>query len=181
MEAKQVERDIRVRMPGSQAQDPGSPGHLLQWAHHGGLCVALGSAADIFLTSCLFSAALRLIAPERNWNQRMTSTSPTQSVSYRPTGCEYATIASSGIDGSAKQYQELQDRRTRHLQFSSATSRPIRNQAIPTTASGKAYIDHGEKPQAIANYQLNPKNHDAFQTLQKLNAPWLRTTYLSNQ
>ena len=40
---------------------------------------------------------------------------------------------------------------------------------------GEAYMDDGNKPQAIANYQkslqLNPKNGGAVQMLQKLNAP----------
>jgi Flp pilus assembly protein TadD len=40
---------------------------------------------------------------------------------------------------------------------------------------GEAYMDDGNKPLAIANYQksleLNPKNHGAVTMLQKLNAP----------
>ena len=40
---------------------------------------------------------------------------------------------------------------------------------------GEAYMDDGNKPQAIANYQkslqLNPKNRNALVMLQKLNAP----------
>ena len=40
---------------------------------------------------------------------------------------------------------------------------------------GEAYMDDGNKPQAIANYQkslqLNPKNGGAVKMLQKLNAP----------
>ena len=40
---------------------------------------------------------------------------------------------------------------------------------------GEAYMDDGDKLQAIANYQkslqLNPKNHNAVRMLQKLNAP----------
>ncbi len=40
---------------------------------------------------------------------------------------------------------------------------------------GEAYLDEGDKPQAIANYQkslqLNPKNRGAARMLQKLNAP----------
>jgi Flp pilus assembly protein TadD len=40
---------------------------------------------------------------------------------------------------------------------------------------GEAYMDDGDKPQAIANYhkslQLNPKNSNAVKMLQKLNAP----------
>jgi predicted Zn-dependent protease len=40
---------------------------------------------------------------------------------------------------------------------------------------GEAYMDDGDKPQAIANYekslQLNPKNGNAVVILQKLNAP----------
>jgi Flp pilus assembly protein TadD len=40
---------------------------------------------------------------------------------------------------------------------------------------GEAYMDDGDKPQAIANYRkslaLNPKNRNAVKMLQKLNAP----------
>ncbi len=40
---------------------------------------------------------------------------------------------------------------------------------------GEAYMDDGDKPLAIANYekslQLNPKNHGAVEMLRKLNAP----------
>ena len=40
---------------------------------------------------------------------------------------------------------------------------------------GEAYLDDGNKAQAIANYQkslqLNPKNRNAILVLQKLNAP----------
>ena len=40
---------------------------------------------------------------------------------------------------------------------------------------GEAYLDDGNKPLAIANYQksleLNPKNRGAVVMLQKLNAP----------
>ena len=53
-------------------------------------------------------------------------------------------------------------------------------EAYPNSANaydslGEAYMDAGEKPLAIANYQkslqLNPKNHGATLMLQKLNAP----------
>jgi cytochrome c-type biogenesis protein CcmH/NrfG len=40
---------------------------------------------------------------------------------------------------------------------------------------GEGYMDDGDKPQAIANYQkslqLNPKNRGAVEMLRKLNAP----------
>jgi cytochrome c-type biogenesis protein CcmH/NrfG len=39
----------------------------------------------------------------------------------------------------------------------------------------EAYMDEGDKAEAIANYekslQLNPKNDNAFKTLQRLKAP----------
>ena len=45
----------------------------------------------------------------------------------------------------------------------------------PYDSLGEAYMDDGDRPQAIANYQkflqLNPKNANGVRMLQKLNAP----------
>ena len=110
-----------------------------------------------------------------------------------------ATIASAGIDAAAKQYHELKstqpttydfDERElntlgydliRKKQFTAAIRVfQLNVEAYPQSSNvydslGEAYMDNGDKPLAVANYQkslqLNPKNNNAVAMLQKLNAP----------
>jgi uncharacterized membrane protein len=110
-----------------------------------------------------------------------------------------ATIASSGIDPVAKQYHELKAAEPATYNFDEDELNTLGYQLIrakkfkeaicilelnveayPQSSNvydslGEAYMDDGNKPQAIANYQkslqLNPKNHNAVLMLQKLNAP----------
>lgn len=111
-----------------------------------------------------------------------------------------ATIASSGVDAAAKQYQESKaaappvnynfdedELNTLGYQLIQAKkfNEAIRIfqlnvEAYPQSSNvydslGEAYMDNGNKPQAISNYQksleLNPKNGNAVKMLQKLNAP----------
>jgi uncharacterized membrane protein len=110
-----------------------------------------------------------------------------------------ATIASSGIDQATKQYHHLQaadpatynfdedqlnslgyqlisakkfNEAIRVLQLNVETY-PQSSNAYDSLAEG--YMDDGNKPQAIANYQkslqLNPKNRNAVEMLRKLNVP----------
>ena len=109
-----------------------------------------------------------------------------------------ATIASSGIDQAEKQYHDLKAT-ARHLQLRRRSTQlpglPALNtkklteairvfqlniEAYPKSANtydslGEGYMNAGDKPQAIANYQksvqLNPKNRNAVEMLKKLNAP----------
>jgi uncharacterized membrane protein len=110
-----------------------------------------------------------------------------------------ATIASSGIDQATKQYHDLKAAETATYNFDedqlnslgyqlisakkfneairvfqlNVEAYPRSSNAYDSLAEG--YMDDGNKPQAIANYQkslqLNPKNRNAVQMLQKLNAP----------
>jgi tetratricopeptide (TPR) repeat protein len=110
-----------------------------------------------------------------------------------------ATIARSGIDKAAKQYHELKASQTYIYNFDEDELNTLGYQLIrankfkkairifelnveayPQSSNAydslaEAYMDDGNKPQAIANYQksleLNPKNRGATRMLQKLNAP----------
>jgi len=108
------------------------------------------------------------------------------------------TIASSGVESAIKQYQELKatapatynfdedELNTLGYQILRTNKFPqaicifqLNIEAYPNSANtydslGEAYMDAGDKPHAIANYQkslqLNPKNHNAVAMLQKLRA-----------
>lgn len=110
-----------------------------------------------------------------------------------------ATIASSGIDQAAKQYHDLKGAEPATYNFDEDELNTLGYQLIRTKkfkeairifqlnveaypqssnvydSLGEAYMDNGDKPQAIANYQkaiqLNPKNRNSVVMLQKLNAP----------
>ncbi len=110
-----------------------------------------------------------------------------------------ATIASSGIDAAAKQYHELKAAAPATYNFDEDELNALGYQLIRTKkfeeairilqlnvgaypkssnvydSIGEAYMDDGDKPQAIANYrkslELNPKNSGAVLILRKLNAP----------
>ena len=110
-----------------------------------------------------------------------------------------ATIASSGIEQAVKQYHDLKATQRATFDFDESELNNLGYQLIRAKAFkdairifqlnveaypqssnvydslGEAYMDDGDKPLAIANYQrslqLNPKNHGAAEMLQKLNAP----------
>jgi hypothetical protein len=110
-----------------------------------------------------------------------------------------ATIASSGIDQAAKQYHELKAAAPATYDFDEGELNALgyrligahklkdairilelNVEAYPQSSNvydslGEAYMDDGNKPQAIANYQkslqLNPKNRGAVVMLEKLKAP----------
>ncbi|GEM_PF-158382 len=110
-----------------------------------------------------------------------------------------ATIASRGVEEAAKQYHDFKaagaanynfdedelDALGYHLLHVNQFKEAIRIfqlnvEAYPQSSNAydslaEAYMDDGNKPQAIANYQkslqLNPKNRNAGKMLQKLNAP----------
>ena len=109
------------------------------------------------------------------------------------------TIASRGIDEAAKQYHDFKTAEPAtynfdedelnslgyHLIHENKFKEAIRIlqlniEAFPQSSNAydslaEAYMDDGNKPQAVANYQksleLNSKNHNAVQMLQKLGAP----------
>ena len=110
-----------------------------------------------------------------------------------------ATIASSGIDAAAVQYHNLKaaqptiydfdERELNTLGYDFIRAKKYKEairvlqlnvEAYPKSSNvydslGEAYMDDGNKPLAILNYQksleLNPKNHGAVVALQKLNEP----------
>ena len=110
-----------------------------------------------------------------------------------------ATIAASGVDATVKQYHDMKASAGNTYNFDEDELNTLGYQLIrtnkfqdairifqlnveayPNSANtydslGEAYMDAGERTQAIANYQkslqLNPKNHNAAVTLQKLSAP----------
>jgi Predicted membrane protein (DUF2306)/Tetratricopeptide repeat len=109
-----------------------------------------------------------------------------------------ATIASGGVDQAVAEYHQLEDAQPSAYNFDEDELNTLGYQLIhankfndairvfqlnveeyPKSANafdslGEAYMDAGNKAQAIASYQkslqLNPKNHNAVQMLQKLNA-----------
>jgi tetratricopeptide (TPR) repeat protein len=109
------------------------------------------------------------------------------------------TIASSGIDLAARQYHDFKaadpatynfdEDELNTLGYELIRGHKLKEairifqlnvEAYPQSSNaydslGEAYMDDGNKPQAIANYQkslqLNPKNRNAVQMLQKLNTP----------
>ena len=110
-----------------------------------------------------------------------------------------ATIASSGVDEAVKQYHDFRTAESSAYDFEEGELNALGYQLIrakklkesirilqlnveayPQSSNtydslGEAYLDDGNKAQAIANYQkslqLNPKNRNAILVLQKLNAP----------
>jgi tetratricopeptide (TPR) repeat protein len=110
-----------------------------------------------------------------------------------------ATIAARGVDHAAKQYHDLKatapatynfdEGELNNLGYQLIRANKLKEgirvfqlnvEAYPESSNvydslAEAYMDDGDKPQAIANYQkslqLNPKNSGAVQRLRKLNAP----------
>ena len=110
-----------------------------------------------------------------------------------------ATIATSGIDQAAQQYHQLRVAKATNynldedelnaLGYQLVQANKLKQairifqlnvEAYPNSGNtydslGEAYMDDGNKLQAIANYkrslQLNPGNNNAIKMLQKLNAP----------
>ena len=109
------------------------------------------------------------------------------------------TIASRGVDAAVKQYHDLKATAPSTYNFDESELNTLGYQLIraknlkdairvfqlnieayPQSSNvydslGEAYMDDGNKPLAIANYQkslqLNPKNRNAKVYLDKLNAP----------
>jgi tetratricopeptide (TPR) repeat protein len=110
-----------------------------------------------------------------------------------------ATITSSGLDPALKQYHDLKAAEPATYNFDEGELNTLGYQLIrakklkeairifqlnieayPQSSNAydslaEAFMDSGDKPQAIANYQkaiaLNPKNRNSVVMLQKLNAP----------
>ena len=166
-----------------RAQDRGgAPGRFAMTAGLLVLTVALGAG--------IFTVTLGVWLPAiKNAYDNRKSISETLS----------ATIASSGVDEAVKQYHDFRTGESSAYDFDEGELNALGYQLIrakkfkesirilqlnveayPQSSNtydslGEAYLDDGNKAQAIANYQkslqLNPKNRNAILVLQKLNAP----------
>jgi tetratricopeptide (TPR) repeat protein len=166
-----------------RAQDRGgAPGRFAMTAGLLVLTVALGAG--------IFTVTLGVWLPAiKNAYDNRKSISETLS----------ATIASSGVDEAVKQYHDFRTAESSAYDFDEGELNALGYQLIrakkfkesirilqlnveayPQSSNtydslGEAYLDDGNKAQAIANYQkslqLNPKNRNALLVLQKLNTP----------
>jgi tetratricopeptide (TPR) repeat protein len=155
----------------------------------------MATAGMLFAVTLVMCAGLFAVATAVWVPQVKAAYDPRKSISETLS----ATIASSGIDAATKQYHDLKAAQPTIYNFnedelnalgyllirSKKLNEAIRIfqlnvEAYPQSANvydslGEAYMDDGNKPLAIANYQkslqLNPKNRGAVVMLQKLNAP----------
>ena len=155
----------------------------------------MAAAGMLFVLTLVMSAGLFAVATAAWVPQVKAAYDPRKSIAETLS----ATIASSGIDAAAKQYHDLKAAEPSTYNFDEGELNSLGYQLIGTKkfkeaigilqlnleaypqssnvydSLGEAYLDDGDKPLAIANYQksleLNPKNRSAVVMLQKLNAP----------
>jgi uncharacterized membrane protein len=155
----------------------------------------MATAGMLFVLTLVMSAGLFAVATAAWVPQVKAAYDPRKSIAETLS----ATIASSGIDAAAKQYHDLKAAEPSTYNFDEGELNSLGYQLIGTKkfkeaigilqlnveaypqssnvydSLGEAYMDDGDKPLALANYQksleLNPKNRGAVVMLQKLNAP----------
>jgi uncharacterized membrane protein len=155
----------------------------------------MATAGMLFVLTFVMGAGLFAVATAAWVPQVKAAYDPRKSIAETLS----ATIASSGIDAAAKQYHDLKAAEPSTYNFDEGELNSLGYQlmgtkkfkeaigilqlnvdAYPQSSNvydslGEAYMDDGDKPLAIANYQkslaLNPKNRGAVVMLQKLNAP----------
>jgi uncharacterized membrane protein len=155
----------------------------------------MATAGMLFVLTLVMGAGLFAVAMAQWVPQVKAAYDPRKSV----TETLSPTIASGGIDQAVQQYHELKAADSSTYNFDEAELNALGYQLIgahklkeairilqlnveayPQSSNvydslGEAYMDDGDKPHAIANYQkslqLNPKNRGAVVMLQKLNAP----------
>jgi uncharacterized membrane protein len=155
----------------------------------------MATAGMLFVLTFVMGAGLFAVATAAWVPQVKAAYDPRKSIAETLS----ATIASSGIDAAAKQYHDLKAAEPSTYNFDEGELNSLGYQLIgakkfkeaigilqlnleayPQSSNvydslGEAYMDDGDKPLAIANYQksleLNPKNRGAVVMLQKLNAP----------
>jgi uncharacterized membrane protein len=155
----------------------------------------MATAGMLFVLTLVMGAGLFAVAMAQWVPQVKAAYDPRKSIAETLS----ATTASSGIDAAAKQYHDLKAADSSTYNFDEAELNALGYQLIgahklkeairilqlnveayPQSSNvydslGEAYMDDGNKPQAIANYKkslrLNPKNRGAVVMLQKLNAP----------
>ena len=155
----------------------------------------MATAAMLFVLTLVMGAGIFAVALAQWVPQVKAAYDPRTSIAETLS----ATIASSGIDAAAKQYHELtaaqsttynfDEDELNHLGYKLIRAKKLKEairifqlnvEAYPQSSNvydslGEAYMDDGNKPLAIVNYQkslaLNPKNRGAVLMLQKLNTP----------
>jgi uncharacterized membrane protein len=160
-----------------------------------GVMRRMATAGMLFVLTLVMVAGLFAVAMAQWVPQVKAAYDPRKSIAETLS----ATIASGGIDAVTKQYHDLKATAPATYNFDEGELNALGYQlmgakkfkeairvlqlnveAYPQSSNvydslGEAYMDDGNKPQAIANYQkslqLNPKNGGAVQMLRKLNAP----------
>lgn len=155
----------------------------------------LATAGMLFVLTLVMGAGLFAVAMAQWVPQVKAAYDPRKSIAETLS----ATIASSGIDAAEKQYHDLKAAAPTTYNFDEGELNALGYQLIrkkefqeairvlqlnveayPQSSNvydslGEAYLDDGNKPQAIANYQKaierNPKNRGSIAMLQKLKAP----------
>jgi len=155
----------------------------------------MATAGMLFVLTLVMGAGLFAVATAQWVPQVKAAYDPRKSIAETLS----ATIASSGIDAAAKQYHDLKaaapatynfdEDELNNLGYELIRAKKFKEairvlqlnvEAYPQSSNvydslGEAYMDDGNKPLAIANYQksleLNPKNRGAVVMLQKLTAP----------
>ena len=155
----------------------------------------LATAGMLFALTLAMGAGLFAVAMAQWVPQVKTAYDPRTSIAETLS----ATIASSGIDDAERQYHDLKAAGSPTYNFDEGELNALgytligakrfkeairilqlNVEAYPLSSNvydslGEAYMDDGNKPQAIANYQqslqLNPRNRGAVEVLRRLNAP----------
>jgi len=155
----------------------------------------LATAGMLFVMTLVMGAGLFAVATAQWVPQVKAAYDPRKSIAETLS----ATIASSGVNDAAKQYHELKatqfaaynfdEGELNTLGYKFIRAKKFREairifqlnvEAYPQSGNvydslAEAYMDDGNKPEAIADYQkslqLNPKNGNAVKMLQKLKAP----------
>jgi hypothetical protein len=154
----------------------------------------MATAGMLFVLTLVMGAGLFAVAMAQWVPQVKAAYDPRKSIAETLS----ATIASSGIDAAVKQYNDLKavgpatynldESELNNLGYEFIRAKKFKEaililqlnvEAYPQSSNvydslGEAYLDDGNKPQAIANYkkslELNPKNRGAVEVLRRLNA-----------
>ncbi len=155
----------------------------------------MATAGMLFVLTLVMAAGLFAVATAQWVPQVKAAYDPRKSIAETLS----ATVATNGIDAAVKQYHDLKAAGPSTYNFDEDELNNLGYELIrakkfteairilqlnvegyPKSGNvydslGEAYMDDGNKPLAIANYQrsleLNPKNRGAVVMLQKLNAP----------
>jgi uncharacterized membrane protein len=155
----------------------------------------MATAGMLFVMTLVMVAGLFAVAMAQWVPQVRAAYDPRKSIAETLS----ASVASGGIDAAVKQYHDLkaaapatynfEEDELNNLGYEFIRAKKFKEavrilqlnvEAYPQSSNvydslGEAYMDDGNKPLAIANYQksieLNPKNRGAVVMMQKLNAP----------